>query len=447
MSESKGVVVIGAGLAGCEAAWQLGSRGIPVVLYEMRPTVMTPAHQTGQYAELVCSNSLKSTDITNAHGLLKAELKLAGSLILRSAEEQSVPAGSALAVDRLLFAGEVEERIKSCPHIRHMSEEIADITALQQDFSHVIVATGPLSSDSISDSLRRLLKDEGLFFYDAIAPVVYTESINMNTAFKASRYGKGDADYINCPMNREEYERLIVGLLQAKKMPFRDFEQAKHFEGCLPLEVMAERGMETLSYGPMKPVGLEDPRTGERPCAVLQLRQEDINGELYNLVGCQTRMRWGEQKRLFREIPGLENCEFARMGSMHRNTYVNAPLHLNSNLELKQHKGVYLAGQITGVEGYVESAAMGMWVAMNIQRELKGDEPPHVDSQTMLGALVNYLMTASPDNFQPMNSNFGLLRHTGEKRPQNKKERRRLVAEQALSRWQNLLNQMHWQSN
>jgi methylenetetrahydrofolate--tRNA-(uracil-5-)-methyltransferase len=446
MSELKEVAVIGAGLAGCEAAWQIGSRGIPVVLYEMRPAVMTPAHQTGQYAELVCSNSLKSREIANAHGLLKAELKLAGSIIVQSAEQQSVPAGSALAVDRLLFATEVEERIKNCPHIRHKREEISDITALKQAHSHVIVATGPLSSDSISDSLRQILKEEGLFFYDAIAPVVYTESINMNIAFKAARYGKGDADYINCPLNREAYERLIVGLLQAEKMPFRDFEQARHFEGCLPVEVMAERGMETLSYGPMKPVGLEDPRTGKRPWAVLQLRQEDHNGELYNLVGCQTRMRWGEQERLFREIPGLENCEFARMGSMHRNTYANAPLHLNSNLELKHHSGVYLAGQITGVEGYVESAAMGMWVAMNIQSEMKGDEFPPVDSQTMIGALVNYLMTASPDNFQPMNSNFGLLRNTGEKQPRNKKERRRLVAEQALIQWQNLLNQIGWQA-
>ncbi|MBT4266110.1 MAG: methylenetetrahydrofolate--tRNA-(uracil(54)-C(5))-methyltransferase (FADH(2)-oxidizing) TrmFO [Deltaproteobacteria bacterium] len=444
MSNQKEVAVIGAGLAGCEAAWQLGSRGIPVVLYEMRPTVMTPAHQTGQFAELVCSNSLKSREITNAHGLLKAELKLAGSIIVQSAEEQAVPAGSALAVDRLLFASAVEERIKNCPHIRRQNEEVTDITALQQDYSRVILATGPLSSDTISQSLRRILNDEGLFFYDAIAPVVYTESVNMKIAFKASRYGKGDADYINCPMNREEYERLIIGLRQAEKMPFRDFEQAKHFEGCLPVEVMAERGMETLSYGPMKPVGLRDPRTGEQPWAVLQLRQEDRNGELVNLVGCQTRMRWGEQKRLFQEVPGLENCEFARMGSMHRNTYINAPLHLSSNLELKNHKGIYLAGQITGVEGYVESAAMGMWVAMNIQSEIKGDGVPEADAQTMLGALVNYLMTASPDNFQPMNSNFGLLRDSGEKRPRNKKERRRLVAEQALHRWQNLLDRIHW---
>ncbi|NQU65327.1 MAG: methylenetetrahydrofolate--tRNA-(uracil(54)-C(5))-methyltransferase (FADH(2)-oxidizing) TrmFO [SAR324 cluster bacterium] len=444
MSDSNEVAVIGAGLAGCEAAWQLGSRGIPVVLYEMRPTVMTPAHQTGQFAELVCSNSLKSRDTTNAHGLLKAEMKLAGSLIITAAEEHSVPAGSALAVDRSRFAGEVEKRIKNCRHISHKYEEIADITALKQEFPRVIVATGPLSSDRISGSLRTMLNEEGLFFYDAIAPVVYTESIDLNIAFKASRYGKGDADYINCPLNREEYEQLISGLLQAEKVPFREFEQARHFEGCLPVEVMAERGLQTLSFGPMKPVGLKDPRNGEQPWAVIQLRQEDRSGDLFSLVGCQTRMRWDEQKRIFRQVPGLEHCEFARMGSMHRNTYVNAPVHLSSDLALKNHDGIYLTGQITGVEGYVESAAMGLWVAMNILGEIKENEPLQVDSQTMLGALVNYLMTASPDNFQPMNSNFGLLGDSGEKGPRNKKERRRLLAEEALTRWQNTLQRIHW---
>lgn len=446
MLDSNEVAVVGAGLAGCEAAWQLGSRGIPVVLYEMRPSVMTPAHQTGQFAELVCSNSLKSREVTNAHGLLKAEMKLAGSMIVTSAEKHSIPAGSALAVDRIRFAGEVEKRIKNCHFISRKYEEVSDISTLKQAYKRVIVATGPLSSDRISESLRKLLNDEGLFFYDAIAPVVYTESIDMQIAFKASRYDKGDADYLNCPMSREQYEQLITGLLHAKKVPFRDFEQARHFEGCLPLEVMAERGMETLSFGPMKPVGLKDPRSGAQPWAVLQLRQEDQSGKLFNLVGCQTRMRWDEQKRVFRQVPGLEQCEFARMGSMHRNTYVNAPIHLGSNLELKNHHGIYLTGQITGVEGYVESAAMGLWVAMQILSEIRGDEPLQIDSRTMLGALVNYLMTASPENFQPMNSNFGLLSSGGEKRPRNKKERRRLIAEQALSHWQNLLHRIHWRT-
>jgi len=440
------VAIVGAGLAGSEAAWQLGSRGVPVVLYEMRPTVMTPAHRTGQFAELVCSNSLKSIETANAHGLLKAEMKQAGSIIIEAAETHAVPAGSALAVDRTLFAEEVESRIRGCPLIRCENAEITDIADLRQAFSRVIIATGPLSSDAISNSLQQLLNDEGLFFYDAIAPVVYTESINMSIAFRASRYDKGDADYINCPMSRDIYEELISGLLLAEKVPFREFEQAKHFEGCLPVEVMAERGVETLSYGPMKPVGLIDPHTGKQSWAVLQLRQEDQAGELYNLVGCQTRMKWGEQKRVFRQIPGLEQCEFARMGSMHRNTYINAPLHLDASLELKSEKGIYLAGQITGVEGYVESAAMGLWVAMNILGEIKGSDPIKPEPTTMMGALVNYLVTGSSDNFQPMNSNFGLLANPGGKRSRNKKERRRLAAEQALNQWQSLLERMGWQN-
>ena len=445
MKPSNEIVIVGAGLAGCEAAWHLGSRGIPVVLFEMRPAVMTPAHQTGRFAELVCSNSLKSKELANAHGLLKAELKLAGSIIVDVAESQALPAGSALAVDRLLFAEEVENRIRSCSNIRCESTEITDIGDLKRRYHRVIIASGPLSSDALSASLGQLLNDEGLFFYDAIAPVVYTESINMDVAFKASRYDKGEADYLNCPMNRQEYEALITNLLEARKVPFRDFEQAKHFEGCLPVEVMAERGMETLSFGPMKPVGLTDPRTGEQPWAVLQLRQEDQAGDLYNLVGCQTRMRWGEQKRIFRMVPGLENCEFARLGSMHRNTYVNAPLHLNGNLELKNLDGVYLAGQITGVEGYVESAAMGVWVAMNILNELRKGDPLQPNAGTMVGALVNYLSTASPDNFQPMNSNFGLLANPGGKRPRNKKERRRKAAEHALEQWQDFVDRLDWE--
>ncbi len=444
MNRKKEVAIVGAGLAGCEAAWQLGSRGVRVVLFEMRPSVMTPAHQTGQFAELVCSNSLKSKEITNAHGLLKAEMKQAGSIIIDVAEKQAVPAGSALAVDRRLFAAEVDKHIRSCGNIRCETSEITDISELCRTYSQVIIATGPLSSDAISESLRQLLDDEGLFFYDAIAPVVFVDSIDMDIVFRASRYGKGDADYLNCPMNRDEYELLISGLRQADKVPFRDFEQAKHFEGCLPVEVMAERGIETLSFGPMKPVGLIDPRTGEQPCAVLQLRQEDSSGELYNLVGCQTRMRWDEQKRVFRQVPGIEHCEFARMGSMHRNTYINAPVHLKADLTLKNHSSIYLAGQITGVEGYTESAAMGLWVAMNILAGIRQTDFPRVDSQTMMGGLVNYLVTASPDNFQPMNSNFGLLAATSGKRPRNKKERRQKSAEQALSRWKSLLNQIGW---
>lgn len=438
------IAIVGAGLAGCEAAWQLGNRGISVVLYEMRPSVMTPAHETGQFAELVCSNSLKSKEPTNAHGLLKAEMKQAGSIIISAAEKQSVPAGSALAVDRRLFAEEVERHIRGCRHIRCETSEVQDIRALCQAHSRVVIATGPLSSDAISESLRRLINDDGLFFYDAIAPVVYTDSIDMNIVFRASRYDKGEADYLNCPMNREAYERLVSGLLEAEKVPFRDFEQARHFEGCLPVEVMASRGIDTLSFGPMKPVGLIDPRTGKQPWAVLQLRQEDSSGALFNMVGCQTRMRWGDQKRVFRQIPGLEHCEFARMGSMHRNTYINAPLFLEADLTLKSHRNVYLAGQITGVEGYTESAAMGLWAAMNILAGIGKMDVPQVDPHTMMGGLVNYLVTASPDNFQPMNSNFGLLAPASGKRPRNKKERRQKSAEEALLRWKNLLDQIGW---
>lgn len=444
MKDLQEIAVIGAGLAGCEVSWQLGSRGVPVTLFEMRPSVMTPAHQTSHFAELVCSNSLKSKELSNAHGLLKAEMKLAGSVVVSAAEKVAVPAGAALAVDRHLFAAEMEERIRSCRHISCESAEIKDIGELRGAFSRQVIATGPLSSDAISGSLQRLLDDEGLFFYDAIAPVVFADSINRDIAFRASRYDKGDADYLNCPMSREEYESIISALLLSKKVPFRDFEQARHFEGCLPLEVMAARGVDTLAFGPMKPVGLTDPRTGQQPWAVLQLRQEDTAGKLYNLVGCQTRMTWGEQKRIFRQVPGLENCEFARMGSMHRNTYVNAPLHLNPDLTLKKDGTIYLAGQITGVEGYVESAAMGLWVAMNILADMRQLDRPEADRQTMIGSLVRYLESASPDNFQPMNSNFGLLESPGGRGPRNKKERRLKAAQNALGRWQGLLEGLNW---
>lgn len=444
MSNRSGVAVVGAGLAGCEAAWQLASRGIAVDLMEMRPQVMTPAHQSGQFAELVCSNSLKSTDIANAHGLLKAEMKQAGSLVVTTAEAHAVPAGAALAVDRQRFAGAVEDQIRRCPLIRCQSAEVTDIEALRRDYPRVVIATGPLSSDAISHSLQRLLSDQGLFFYDAIAPVVYTESVDRDIVFRASRYGKGDADYLNCPMSREAYDAFVLALLNADKVPLRDFEQARHFEGCLPLEVMAERGLQTLAFGPMKPVGLTDPRSGRQPWAVLQLRQEDKDARLYNLVGCQTRMRWGEQQRIFRMIPGLQRCEFARMGSMHRNTYVNAPLHLDGGLALKNHDGVYLAGQITGVEGYVESAAMGLWVAMTILADIQARTRPPVDAGTMMGALVHYLLTAAPESFQPMNSNFGLLQTTGTRKHGSKRERRRQAALEALRRWQDLLLQFGW---
>ena len=442
MSKNSNVAIIGAGLAGCEAAWQLASRNIPVTLFEMRPKMTTPAHQTGNLAELVCSNSFKSLDTSNAHGLLKAEMECANSLVVESAKKFSVPAGSALAVDRDLFSADIKNKLSSLESCEIVLQEVADINALIKDFSYVVIAGGPLMSGSLSNSLNLLLNDDGLYFYDAIAPVVYADSINMDIAFKASRYDKGEADYINCPMNREQYEEFVGNLVSAKKVPFKDFEQAKHFEGCLPVEVLAERGMESLAFGAMKPVGLNDPKTGEQYHAVLQLRQENKDASLYNLVGCQTRMTWPEQKRVFRMIPGLENCEFARLGSMHRNTYVNAPNHLNANLSLKVNDKIFLAGQITGVEGYTESSSMGLWAALNVYQALNGKQQLEINPETMIGGLVNYLQTASPQRFQPMNANFGLLKPLQGKKIKNKKEKRKLQAELALSTWKNQLRQL-----
>ncbi|MCG8337476.1 MAG: methylenetetrahydrofolate--tRNA-(uracil(54)-C(5))-methyltransferase (FADH(2)-oxidizing) TrmFO [Proteobacteria bacterium] len=442
MSRKSNVAIIGAGLAGCEAAWQLASRNIPVTLFEMRPKLTTPAHQTGNLAELVCSNSFKSVDTSNAHGLLKAEMECANSLIIESAKKNSVPAGSALAVDRALFSAEIKYKLSALESCEVILREITDINVLLKDYSYVIVAAGPLMSDALSESLKLLLDDEELYFYDAIAPVVYADSINMDIAFKASRYDKGEADYINCPMNREQYEELVNNLVSAKKVPFKDFEQAKHFEGCLPVEVLAKRGIDALAFGAMKPVGLNNPKTGEQHHAVLQLRQENQDASLYNLVGCQTRMTWPEQKRVFRMIPGLENCEFARLGSMHRNTYVNAPNQLNTNLSLKVNNKVFLAGQITGVEGYTESSSMGLWAALNVYQSLQGNQYLEVNPETMIGGLVNYLQTASPKRFQPMNANFGLLQALPGKKIKNKKEKRKLQAELALSTWKSQLRQL-----
>ncbi len=437
--------IIGAGLAGSEAAWQLSIRDIPVVLFEMRPETMTPAHQTGNFAELVCSNSFKSQDVSNAHGLLKAEMNLAGSLVVRCAEECAVPAGSALAVDRVLFSNCIEQRLRNRRNIEIRNIEVSSLTELRKEFSRIVIASGPLTSDALTTSLNRLLGENELFFYDSIAPVIYSESIDMETAYKASRYGKGDDDYINCPMNREEYEGLIGDLIGARKVPFKHFEQARHFEGCLPMEVVAERGRDALSYGPLKPVGLEDPRTGRRPWAVLQLRQENKSGTLYNLVGCQTRMTWPEQKRVFRKIPGLERCEFARLGSMHRNTYINAPKHLTPSLELQRQRGIFLTGQLTGVEGYMESTSMGLWVAMNLVSQSRDRPDPFADPRTMIGGLVHYLMTAQRQRFQPMNSNFGLLTPYQERKRLKKKEKRTLLAQLALEQWKNQLQKIGWE--
>jgi len=444
MNKKRGVAIVGAGLAGCETAWQLAVRDIAVDLYEMRPRVMTPAHKTGNFAELVCSNSLKSTDPTNAHGLLKKEMEMAGSIIINSAHKNAVKAGTALAVDRVKFSHEIEKRLKDSVNVTVINREVKELEKIAEKYVAVVVAGGPLISDKLMSALAKLAGEADLYFYDAIAPVVYAESIDMNIAFKASRYEKGSDDYINCPLNEDEYLGLVEYLKQAKKTPIRDFEKTKVFEGCLPIEFLAERGAATLSFGPLKPVGLKDPRSDEQPFAVLQLRSESNTDSLYNMVGCQTRMTWAEQKRIFRTIPGLGKCEFARMGSMHRNSYINAPKILNSKLEIKDKDGIYIAGQLTGVEGYVESAASGLWVAMNIVAAIKNNPSPVVDPQTMTGGLINYLQSASPENFQPMNSNFGLLSDLPNITGRNKREKRRLLSSRALKQWQRQLETMGW---
>lgn len=441
------VAVIGAGLAGSEAAWQLGKRGVDVTLFEMRPENTTPAHRTGEPAELVCSNSFKSLDKSNAHGLLKAELEAAGSLIMSAAKKSSVPAGQALAVDRDLFSAAVKKALLDLPSVRFCKEEVTSLNRIKSEFRWIVLATGPLTSDALAEDLKSYVKADSLFFYDSIAPVVFKESINMDVAFAADRYGKGDSDYINCPMSRDEYEAFVEALNTAEFAALKDFEKSKYFEGCLPIEVMSERGIDTLSFGPMKPVGFEDPRTGKMPHAILQLRQENKEGTLYNMVGCQTKMTYPEQRRVFKMIPGLENADFARLGSMHRNTYLNAPDLLNDSLQIKGHEQIFVAGQLTGVEGYTESTAMGMWAAMQVIASIKQQQPLKASQDSMIEGLVYYLTHASKDNFQPMNANFGLLpplKKQGMKRRMPKKEKRQIIAEESLKKWNEKLEQMEW---
>ena len=399
------VEVIGAGLAGCEAAWQLAERGHQVSLIEMRPVRQTPAHQTDQFAELVCTNSFKSDDVTNAHGLLKSEMRALGSLLLRAAAETRVAAGSALAVDRHRFAQTMTRLVSDHPNITIDRREITAIPG-----GPAVIATGPLTSDALSQSIQALLGDSGLAFYDSIAPIVSFDSINTDIAYFASRYGKGDgADYLNCPFDSEQYAAFLAALKAADVYPGHDWEDIPYFEGCLPVEVMAERGDDTLRFGPMKPVGLRDPRTGKRPYAVLQLRREDASGQMWNMVGFQTRLRTGDQRRVFRMIPGLENAEFLRTGSIHRNTYLKFPQRLTHYGAAHQRPDVIFAGQLTGVEGYTESAASGILAGINMDRLLNRLEPVVPPVATMLGGLFKYLREAAPDRFQPMNSNFGLL--------------------------------------
>ena len=404
----KKVTVLGAGLAGCECAWQLAKRGIEVRLYEMKPNKMTPAHTSEYFAELVCSNSLRSDELTNAVGLLKAEMRKMGSLIMESADANRVAAGGALAVDREGFSRYITDKIKSCQNIELVSEEATDFPE-----GELVVATGPLTSDALAEKLEKLCNCTGLHFYDAVAPIVTLESVDMDSAFFASRYDKGTADYVNCPMNEEEYKAFVKELVSAKEAPVHGFDDGGVFEGCMPVEVMARRGEETLRFGPLKPVGLRDPRTGKDNYAVVQLRRDNADGTIYNLVGFQTHLTWGEQKRVFSMIPALKNAEFVRYGVMHRNTYLNSPQLLDRYYRLKSDPCISFAGQMTGVEGYVESAASGMLVGIETAARLLDLEPVNFPQETAIGALGLYISGGSVGDFQPMNINFGIITPLG----------------------------------
>jgi len=399
------IIVIGAGLAGSEAAWQIARRGGRAILFEMKPEVYSPAHRSPFFAELVCSNSLKSESLENASGVLKEELKELDSIILNMAREARVPAGDSLAVDREVFSKRVTQTLESLNNIEIVRKEMTDIPQNQI----TLLATGPLTSEALSKEIQKVTGSRHLFFYDAISPIVTAESINSQKTFKASRYGKGGDDYINCPMNEEEYYRFVEALNQAEKISLRDFERKYLFEGCLPIEELAARGKDTLAYGPLKPVGLIDPKTGKQPFAVVQLRQEDGFATLFNLVGFQTRMKQGEQRKVFRMIPGLEEAEFIRWGSVHRNTFIDAPRLLMESLQLKDRPRLFFAGQITGVEGYMESTAMGLLAGINAYREARGMPTIVPPPTTSMGALVHYITHAQSNPFQPMNINFGLF--------------------------------------
>jgi len=423
------VIVVGAGLAGSEAAWQLARRGVPVRLFEMRPQVPTPAHRTSDCAELVCSNSLKSTDLSNAHGLLKAELQDLGSLIVTEALAHRVPAGAALAVDREAFARSITGRLHAHPGIEIVREEVRSIPP----DGIVILAVGPLVSDALSSSIATFTGEEHLHFFDAIAPVIEADTLDRGVVFAASRYGKGSgSDYLNCPMTEDEYGGFVEALVAGEKAPLHEFDRTPFFEGCLPIEEMARRGKDTLRFGPMKPVGLIDPGTGRRPYAVVQLRQDNLAAEHYSMVGFQTQLKWPEQKRIFTTIPGLAGAEFVRLGQIHRNCYVNAPRILRPTLQTRERASLFFAGQISGVEGYTESAATGLLAGMNAARLWSGDAPFTLPEDTMLGALARYVSSADPAGYQPMNAAFGLLPDIDLPK-QRKRDRREARARAALA--------------
>lgn len=428
------VNVIGAGLAGSEAAWQIASRGVKVRLFEMRPVKQTPAHHTDKFAELVCSNSLRANTLTNAVGVLKEEMRILNSLIIKAADSASLPAGGALAVDRHEFSGFVTEQLKNHPLVEIVNEEVTEIPE-----GITVIATGPLTSEALAKKIKELTGEEYLYFYDAAAPIVEKDSINMDKVYLKSRYDKGEAAYLNCPMTKEEFERFYDALVNAEVVELKEFEKEIYFEGCMPIEVMAKRGPKTLLFGPLKPVGLEDPRTGERPYAVVQLRQDNAAGTLYNIVGFQTHLKWRAQKEVFRLIPGLENVEIVRYGVMHRNTFINSPKVLKKTYQLKTRPNLFFAGQMTGVEGYVESAGSGLVAGINAARLALGKEPVELPKETALGSMARYITEADPSNFQPMNVNFGIFPDLGE-RIKSKQERALKHAERAIGTIRNFVN-------
>ncbi|MGB7473465.1 methylenetetrahydrofolate--tRNA-(uracil(54)-C(5))-methyltransferase (FADH(2)-oxidizing) TrmFO [Trichococcus sp.] len=423
----KTVTVIGAGLAGSEAAFQIAEQGIHVDLYEMRPKKMTPAHHTSGFAELVCTNSLRGNQVTNAAGLIKEEMRQLNSLIIKAADATALPAGGALAVDRDNFSAYVTKTLEDHPNITiHLDE----LTALPEGIT--VVATGPLTSEPMSQSIQSFIEMEGLYFYDAAAPVLEKDSINMEKVYLKSRYDNGEAAYLNCPMTKAEFENFYRELIAAEVAPLEEFEKEKYFDGCMPFEVMASKGEKTLLFGPMKPVGLEDPKTGKIPYAVVQLRQDNAAGSLYNIVGFQTHLKWGEQKRILQMIPGLENAEIVRYGVMHRNTFLNSPKILRSTYQSQKRDDLFFAGQMTGVEGYVESAASGLLAGLNAARMANGQECIVFPKETMIGAMSHYITNTDSKHFQPMNANFGIIEPLGGKKIRDKQLKNQMIADKAL---------------